>query len=51
MRCGLLRALSSAIDGEIPAGSKTPLGVAKQKCIVHYDFSEMDIGIGRFEAT
>ena len=38
-------------DGEIPAGSKTPLGVVKQKCIVYYDFSEMDIGIGRFEGT
>ena len=43
--------MSSAIDGEIPAGSKTPLGVVKQKFIVHYDFSEMDIDIGRFEGT
>ncbi len=38
-------------DGEIHAGSKTPLGVVKQKCIVYYDFSEMDIDIGRFEGT
>ena len=38
-------------DGEIPAGSKTPHGVVKQKCIVYYDFSEMDIDIGRFEGT
>ncbi len=38
-------------DGEIPAGSKTLLGVVKQKCIVYYDFSEMDIDIGRFEGT
>ena len=38
-------------DGETPAGSKTPLGVVMQKCIVYYDFSEMDADIGRFESS
>ena len=38
-------------DGETPAGSKTPLGVVMQKCIVYYDFSEMDADIGRFKSS
>jgi len=37
-------------NGEIPAESKTPLGVVFQKSIVYYDFSEMDTDIERWGA-